>query len=100
MKKNSMIIDVSCDRHGGVETCEPTSIANPTYVVDGILHYAVDHTPSFFYKTFSYNNSRVIVPYIEELTMNAPGEVLTDSLIIQEGRIIDREIIDYQGRKA
>ena len=64
MKKGAMIIDVSCDRNGGVETCIPTSIENPTYYVDGILHYAVDHTPSFFYKTFSRNNSKVIVDYI------------------------------------
>lgn len=98
MKKGSMIIDVSCDRHGGIETSEPTTIENPTYVVDGILHYAVDHTPSFFYKTFSYNNSKVIAPYIEELMNDQPGKVLDDCLIIREGIIVDREIVDYQGR--
>lgn len=53
MKKGSLIIDVSCDRNGGIETCIPTSMDNPTYEVDGIVHYAVDHTPSIFYKTIS-----------------------------------------------
>lgn len=100
MKKNAMIIDVSCDRHGGIETCEPCTIENPTYMVDGIVHYAVDHTPSFFYKTFSYNNSQVIVPYIEELMFEHPGQVLKDSLIFEDGRIVDQEIITYQGRKV
>ena len=98
MKRNAMIIDVSCDRHGGIETSEPTTIESPTYTVNGILHYAVDHTPSFFYKTFSYNNSKVIVPYIEELITSNPGEVLNDSLIIKDGKIIDKEICAYQGR--
>ncbi|MBR3352206.1 MAG: N(5)-(carboxyethyl)ornithine synthase [Lachnospiraceae bacterium] len=98
MKKNAMIIDVSCDKNGGIETCIPTSINNPTYIVDGILHYAVDHTPSFFYKTFSINNSKVIAPYIEELMSNNPGEVLKDCMIIQNGTIIDREIIEKQKR--
>lgn len=98
MKKNAMIIDVSCDRHGGIETCEPTTIENPTYVVDGILHYAVDHTPSFFFKTFSYNNSKVISQYIEELMADRPGGVLRDCQIIDKGIIIDQEIIDYQRR--
>jgi len=98
MKKNAMIIDVSCDRHGGIETCEPTTIESPTYVVDGIIHYAVDHTPSFFYKTFSYNNSRIILPYIQELMEGNAGSVLQDCLIIQEGTIIDQEINKFQNR--
>lgn len=98
MKKNAMIIDVSCDRNGGVETCIPTSIENPTYIVDGILHYAVDHTPSFFYKTFSYNNSKVIAPYLNQLISGEIGKVLQDSLIIDNGIIVDPEIIEHQGR--
>lgn len=98
MKKGAMIIDVSCDRHGGIETCVPTSIEKPTYFVDGILHYAVDHTPSFFYKTFTYNNSKIITPYIEELMNEKPGEVLNDCLIIKNGIILDPAIIKHQGR--
>ena len=98
MKKGSMIIDVSCDRHGGIETCIPTTIENPTYVVDNVLHYAVDHTPSLFYKTFSYENSKVIIPYIEELINGNVGKVLGDSMIIERGKIVDPEIIKYQGR--
>lgn len=100
MKRNSMIIDVSCDRHGGIETCEPTTIDNPTYYVDGILHYAVDHTPSIFFKTFSYNNSKVILPYVEELIMDVPGSVLTECRIIDNGRICDPEIMIYQKRSV
>lgn len=98
MKKNSMIIDVSCDRNGGIETCIPSTIESPTYVVDGVLHYTVDHTPSFFYKTFSYNNSKVIYPYIEELMSGNVGKVLDDSLIIKEGQIIDEAINIFQNR--
>ena len=98
MKKNAMIIDVSCDRHGGIETCIPTTIENPTYVVDGVLHYAVDHTPSFFYKTFSYENSKIITPYVEQLMEEKFGQVLEDSLLIHDGVIVDQEIIDYQKR--
>ena len=73
MKKNSMIIDVSCDRCGGIEASVPTTIENPTYEVGGILHYAVDHTPSPFYKTFTENNSQVILPYLVELMTEKIG---------------------------
>ena len=96
MKKNAMIIDVSCDRHGGIETSEPTTINNPIYTVEGVLHYVVDHTPAIFYRTFSYNNSRVILPFIEELMRNKPGNILKKSMIIYEGKIIDSEIITHQ----
>ena len=98
MKKDAMIIDVSCDRHGGIETCVPTTIDNPTYTVDGILHYAVDHTPALFYKTFTWNNSEIIYPYFEELVNGNIGDVLKNSLIIEKGNIIDSEIIEFQSR--
>ncbi len=98
MKKGSMIIDVSCDRNGGIETSVPTTIEDPVYWVDGILHYAVDHTPALFHKTFTYNNSRVIYPYIDQLMKEIPGNVLKDALIMKDGQIKDQEIITYQGR--
>ena len=46
-----------------------TTIENPTYKVDGVLHYVVDHTPSLFHKTFTRNNSSVIIPYVEQLML-------------------------------
>ena len=98
MKKGALIIDVSCDRNGGIETCIPTSIESPTYIVDGIMHYAVDHTPSLFYKTFSYNNSKIICQYINELMSGEVGTVLKDALIIENGIIIDQEINKFQNR--
>lgn len=98
MKKSAMIIDVSCDRNGGIETCMPTTIAEPTYIVDGILHYAVDHTPSIFFKTFSYENSKFIHPYIEMLMKDEPDQVLCNAMIIEKGKIIDQEINQFQGR--
>ena len=99
MKKNSMIIDVSCDRNGAVESCVPTTIETPTYIIDGILHYAVDHTPTLFYKTFSYDNSSLIWPYIDMLTKSEKNEILNMALIIERGHIIDNEIIKFQGDK-
>ena len=100
MKKNAMIIDVSCDRNGGIETSVPTTIEEPTYIVDGILHYAVDHTPTIFHKTFTKNNSEVIWPYINELQNDSFDEVMSDALIIKNGVVMDPEIITYQKRNS
>lgn len=98
MKKGAMIIDVSCDRNGGIESSVPTSIEQPAYMVDGIVHYAVDHTPSLFYKTFSRDNSALLYPYLDELIEDRCGKVLRDALIIREGQILDQEIIRFQKR--
>ncbi len=98
MKKGSMIIDVSCDKNGGIETSVPTTFEQPTYKVDGVTHYVVDHTPSLFYKTFTKNNSEIIAPYIEELMKDAPGKILQNALIIKDGKIIDSRIASFQHR--
>lgn len=98
MKKNSMIIDVSCDRNGGIESSVPTTIEKPTYLCEGVLHYVVDHTPSLFYKTFSRNNSSILFPYLSALEANEKNEVLDNALIIENGVIVDERINTFQMR--
>lgn len=97
MKRGALIIDVSCDRNGGIETSIPTTIEKPIYFVDGIMHFVVDHTPSLFYKTFSFDNSATIKQYIEMLIEGKPNSVLCDAKIIEHGKILDTKIIKMQG---
>lgn len=99
MKRNAMIVDVSCDRNGGIETSIPTTIEHPTYEVHGILHYVVDHTPSLFYKTFTWDNSKILVPFLEQLISQDCQEVLEKSVVIREGIIVDQNINKFQNRK-
>ena len=98
MKKGSMIIDVSCDLNGAIETSHPTTIDNPIYLVDDIIHYAVDHTPSLFYHTFSLECSKIIIDYINDLIEEQENEVLHEATIIKNGKILDQKINDYQER--
>ena len=88
LKKGAMIVDVSCDKNGGIETSIPTRIEKPTYVIDGIIHYAVDHTPAIFYKTFSKNNSKIIWPYLEQLITNDLSPELKQALLFDNGQMI------------
>lgn len=99
MKKNAMIIDVSCDKNGGIETSIPTTIEYPTYYVDGIMHYVVDHTPALFHKTFTKNNSEIIWKYINQIQKDSLDETLINALIIEKGKIIDDEINKFQHRE-
>ncbi|WP_201566380.1 N(5)-(carboxyethyl)ornithine synthase [Psychrobacter immobilis] len=98
MKKGSLIIDVSCDRNGGIETCIPTTLENPMYVVDDIVHYAVDHTPTLFYKTISHSLSESIVIYLDELIEGISNSVIKEAQIVENGKILDQRINHFQGR--
>lgn len=102
MKRNSMIIDISCDKNGGIETSFPTSISKPTYVVDGILHYVVDNTPSILFHEASQNFSLEVSKFLDQLITGFTEEnsMLRNSLIINKGEIIDVKIIQYQKDKG
>jgi alanine dehydrogenase len=64
MKTDSLIVDISCDPAGAIETCVPTSHDQSTYVVDGIRHYCVDNLPSAVAKTASDALSNASLPYV------------------------------------
>lgn len=100
MRHNSLIIDVSCDRNGGIETSIPTTIEQPIYVVDGVTHYVVDHTPSLFWKTATESLSTEFVKYIDYLIEDRALEnaVLSDCHNFEKGAILDKRIKMFQGR--
>lgn len=96
LKPNCLIIDISCDRHGGIESSIPTTIENPIYVVDGVTHYVVDHTPTLVYREASASISKAITPFLDQLIEDKLGEVLKQAMIIDKGKIIDKRIIEFQ----
>ena len=100
MKHNAMIIDVSCDRNGGVETSVPTTIDDPIYVVDGVTHYVVDHTPTLFWKTASESLSAEFVKYVDLLIEDKANDnpVLGKCHNFEKGVILDPRIKMFQNR--
>ena len=98
LKKGTMIVDVSCDHNGAIESSNPTTIDNPIYNYEGILHYAVDHTPTLLYKDASKSISSEVVNYINDFIEEKENKILNDAKIIEKGIIIDNEIISYQNR--
>ncbi|MFC6463524.1 N(5)-(carboxyethyl)ornithine synthase [Marinilactibacillus sp. GCM10026970] len=98
-KPGTLFIDVSCDAHGAIETTVPTSIKDPIYEIDHVIHYAVDHTPTIFYRSSSNAVSKETVKYIDDLVENRPNEILDNALIVDNGLIIDERINQFQNRK-
>lgn len=100
MKKGSMIIDVSCDAGGGIETSKPSSISDPVYIIDDIIHYTVDNTPSIFFHDASYQFGDVINIFLDILIEDnfSSCDILRDATIILNGEIIDYRINEFQNR--
>ena len=100
MKHNALIIDVACDRNGGIETSIPTTIEDPIYVVDGVTHYVVDHTPTLFWKTTSESLSAEFVKYIDVLIEGSANDnpVMSKCHNFEKGVILDNRINKFQGR--
>jgi alanine dehydrogenase len=63
MKPGSVIVDVSVDQGGCCETCHPTTYDNPTYVVDGVLHYSVANMPGSVPRTSTFALTNVTLRY-------------------------------------
>jgi len=64
MKKGAVIVDVAIDQGGSVETSHPTTHDDPTFVVDGVVHYCVTNMPGAVPKTSTYALTNATLPYI------------------------------------
>jgi N5-(carboxyethyl)ornithine synthase len=100
MKPESAIVDLSCDENLEIETTRGTTIADPVYVVDGILHYAVDHVPALVWRTASASISTEVRRFVDALVEGSEqdNDVLRRATVVREGEILDRRIIEFQRR--
>jgi alanine dehydrogenase len=67
MKAGAVIVDVSVDQGGCVETIRPTTHHAPTYIVDGVVHYGVTNIPGAVGRTSSQALCNATLPYVREL---------------------------------
>ncbi len=67
MKPGSVIIDISVDQGGCIETIHPTDYEHPTYTVDGVIHFGVTNMPGAVPRTASQALSTVLAPYVLRL---------------------------------
>jgi len=63
MRPGSVVVDVAVDQGGCIETCRPTTHDNPTYIVDGVVHYCVANMPGAVPITSTYALTNVTRPY-------------------------------------
>lgn len=95
MKKGSVIVDVSVDQGGCVETIRPTSHSDPVYEVDGIIHYGVTNMPGAVPRTSTFALTNATLPYIVKLA-NLGIEALKQDPALAKGVNVFKGSITYK----
>ncbi len=96
MKPGSVIVDVAVDQGGCVETSRPTTHSNPTFFVDGVLHYCVANMPGAVPRTSTYGLSNATLPYVLKLANLGFEEAVGRDKTLALGVNTHRGKITYQ----
>ena len=79
MKPGSVIVDVAIDQGGCVETAHPTTHSDPTFVIDGVVHYCVANMPGAVPRTATISLTNTILPYVLTLASEGVREALVSN---------------------
>jgi len=103
MRKGSVVVDVAVDQGGCIETTVPTSFDNPTFVVDGVIHYCVANMPSAVARTSTFALTSVTFPYVLKLANLGYQEALRfdislcKGLNVCKGKVTNKTVADCLG---
>lgn len=103
MKAGSVLVDVSIDQGGCFETSRPTTHAEPTYVIGGVVHYCVANMPGAVPSTSTYALNNVTLPYALALADKGYRGALLDNpnfregLNVCSGKVTHRAVADDLG---
>ena len=79
MKPGAVVVDVAIDQGGCFETSRPTTHAEPTYVVDGIVHYCVANMPGAVPRTSTFALNNVTLPFTLQLADKGAKQAMLDN---------------------
>jgi alanine dehydrogenase len=97
MKKGAVIVDVAIDQGGCVETAHATTHSNPTYEVDGVIHYCVANMPGAVPRTSTIALTNATLPYTRRLARLGFEKAIADDPGLAEGVNVYKKKITYKG---
>ncbi len=103
MKKGTVIIDVSVDQGGCVETSRPTTHDNPVYEVDGIIHYTVANMPGAYPRTSTLALTNATLTYIKTIANKGIERAIKEDPTIKSalntyrGEVVHKALADSMG---
>jgi len=90
MKRGSVIVDVAIDQGGCVETSHPTTHQDPTYIVDGVVHYCVANMPGAVARTSTLALTNATLPFVVQLAEQGYRAAVEKSMHLRDGLNIHR----------
>ncbi|GAB4441123.1 MAG: alanine dehydrogenase [Anaerolineae bacterium] len=97
MKKGAVLIDVSIDQGGCFATSRETTHAKPTYVIEGVVHYAVSNMPGAVPKTATMALTNATLPYVLQLADRGWQLAAQSSPEIRQGINVAGGLLTYAG---
>ena len=105
MKRGSVVVDVAIDQGGCVETSKPTTHANPTFIVDNVVHYCVANMPGGVPRTSTLALNKATLPFLNKLAKDGYQKALKEDknflagLNICKGSVTYKAVADVFGHK-
>ncbi len=97
MRKGTVLVDVAVDQGGCIETCKPTTHENPTYEIDGIIHYCVANMPGAVPYTSTLALTNATLPYALQLANKGWKKACLDNEELRLGlNVVDGKVV-YKG---
>ncbi len=96
MKNGSVIVDVAIDQGGCAETSKPTTHADPTFVVDGVVHYCVTNMPGAVARTSTIALTNATLPYALEIANKGWKKAMQENEEIKKGANVIHGAVTYQ----
>lgn len=97
MRPGTVLVDVAVDQGGCIETCKPTTHDDPTFIVDGIVHYCVANMPGAVPYTSTIALTNATLPYAIQLANKGWKQACKDNEALKKGlNVIDGKIV-YKG---
>ena len=103
LKDGTLIIDISCDEGMGLWCSKPTTFEHPLIHVDGKFYYAVDHSPSYYWNSASWEISEALLPFLPIIiggpTKWEKNKTISKAIEIRNGVIQNPKILSFQNRE-
>ena len=105
MKRGSVVVDVAIDQGGCVETSKPTTHAEPTYIVDDVVHYCVANMPGGVPRTSTLALNKATIPFLTKLANDGYVKALKEDknflkgLNVYKGTVTHKAVADVFGHK-
>jgi alanine dehydrogenase len=97
MKEGAVLVDISVDQGGCVETIRPTTLLDPVYVVSGVVHYGVANMPALVPRTSTFALTNATLPYALELAAKGAATAARESPALARGVNVCRGKVVHPG---